>query len=371
MASCEDITSLENWLEGSAAQKSLLQLLTAQSSRDQITCDNCKGLAFLPYKTVCGHLFCSNCLKRLLAQKQKCLVDNRTLHLKEIFLSDELKDKILQLSMKCPYHQYGCTEVIPVGSCWDHVLLCASVFSPVPCPWNCGKLIKRQCMKGHFQNECRQSSSTSIQNPSMCNRLALSFPEDPGKMFDGRLTTTPKVNSITAQDKDVKVPKQQTTTNRKSEVRFLWQVTEYHKKKYLESIGKVYFVDSELFSHPSLGHKFKIRLYLNGIGVGKGTHTSVFIVIPRNGETPLSSNSTFQAHKLKVILQNQNPAELKLHISKYLDYDPNKSRFKPLGESTMEQYGFRKFCEQSKTEHPDYLKNDTIIFEVVIDIIKK
>ena len=63
--------------------------------------------------------------------------------------------------------------------------------------------------------------------------------------------------------------------------RLMWKISEYKKRKADAVSNKVASIYSQPFYSSRFGYKMCARVYLNGDGMGKNTHLSLFFVVMR------------------------------------------------------------------------------------------
>ena len=61
----------------------------------------------------------------------------------------------------------------------------------------------------------------------------------------------------------------------------LWKITDFARRKRDADSGKTLSLYSQPFYTSRYGYKMCARIYLNGDGMGKGTHVSLFFVVMR------------------------------------------------------------------------------------------
>ena len=104
------------------------------------------------------------------------------------------------------------------------------------------------------------------------------------------------------------------------------------------------------------------QLYLNGDGMGRGTHLSLFFVVMR-GEYDSLLPWPFQ-QKVTLILIDQDGHR---HISDTFRPDPSSSSFKrPQTEMNVES-GCPLFVSLAALDGGRYIKDDTMFIKIVID----
>ena len=105
------------------------------------------------------------------------------------------------------------------------------------------------------------------------------------------------------------------------------------------------------------------RVYLNGDGMGKGTHMSLFFVIMRSEYDALLPWPFRQRVTICLIDQSGR----KRHIRDSFRPDPTSTSFrKPVGEMNVAS-GSPMFALQTTVESDSFLKDDTIFIGVSVD----
>ena len=59
----------------------------------------------------------------------------------------------------------------------------------------------------------------------------------------------------------------------------IWKIKEFNRRKRDADNGKTLSLYSQPFYTSRFGYKMCARIYLNGDGIGKGTHVSLFFVV--------------------------------------------------------------------------------------------
>ncbi|ETE63811.1 TNF receptor-associated factor 3, partial [Ophiophagus hannah] len=143
----------------------------------------------------------------------------------------------------------------------------------------------------------------------------------------------------------------------------IWKIRDYKRRKQEAVMGKTLSLYSQPFYTGYFGYKMCARVYLNGDGMGKGTHLSLFFVIMR-GEYDALLPWPFK-QKVTLMLMDQGPS--RRHLGDAFKPDPNSSSFKkPTGEMNIAS-GCPVFVAQTVLENGTYIKDDTIFIKVVVD----
>nr|QNG39868.1 tumor necrosis factor receptor associated factor 3A [Andrias davidianus] len=143
----------------------------------------------------------------------------------------------------------------------------------------------------------------------------------------------------------------------------IWKIRDYKRRKQEAVMGKTLSLYSQPFYTGYFGYKMCARVYLNGDGMGKGTHLSLFFVIMR-GEYDALLPWPFK-QKVSLMLMDQGPS--RRHLGDAFKPDPNSSSFKkPTGEMNIAS-GCPVFVAQTVLENGTYIKDDTIFIKVIAD----
>ena len=144
---------------------------------------------------------------------------------------------------------------------------------------------------------------------------------------------------------------------------FKWPVPNIQQKKTAPA--------NVLYSRPFYtdqngGYKLCLFLYMDGDGSGKGTHLSFFLTLMKGEYDALLSWPFVQNVTLMLVDQRQRQQ----HIAKWFQPDPElfDSYQKPSVHSEMNvAVGYPKFAPVSILENTSYVKDDTMIFQCLID----
>ncbi|XP_051900274.1 TNF receptor-associated factor 3-like isoform X2 [Pristis pectinata] len=148
--------------------------------------------------------------------------------------------------------------------------------------------------------------------------------------------------------------------------RLIWKIQDYERRKREAISGKTLSLYSQPFYTSSFGYKMCARVYLNGDGMGKGTHLSVFFVVMRGEYDSLLPWPFRQKVTLTLLDQGLN----KGHVSDTFKPDPNSSSFgRPQGEMNVAS-GCPLFVAQTVLENKNhqYIKDDTIFIKITVDV---
>ncbi|XP_042630502.1 TNF receptor-associated factor 3-like isoform X2 [Cyprinus carpio] len=143
----------------------------------------------------------------------------------------------------------------------------------------------------------------------------------------------------------------------------IWKIRDYKRRKQEAVVSKNLSLYSQPFYTGYFGYKMCARVYLNGDGMGKGTHLSLFFVVMR-GEYDALLPWPFK-QKVTLMLMDQGPA--RKHLGDAFKPDPNSSSFRrPTVEMNIAS-GCPLFVAQTVLENGTYIKDDSIFIKVTVD----
>ncbi|XP_074622762.1 TNF receptor-associated factor 2-like isoform X2 [Acropora palmata] len=142
----------------------------------------------------------------------------------------------------------------------------------------------------------------------------------------------------------------------------LWKVTDFARKRNDAVSGRQVSIYSPCFYTSLYGYKMRARLYLNGDGMGRGTHVSVFFALMR-GEYDATLRWPFR-QKVTIMLLDQDHVE---HVIDAFRPDPSSSSFqRPRRESNIAS-GCPLFCSLTMLNNHAYIREDTMFLRIIVD----
>jgi len=142
----------------------------------------------------------------------------------------------------------------------------------------------------------------------------------------------------------------------------IWKISDFTRRRNEAVTGKQASIYSPCFYTSRHGYKMCVRIYLNGDGIGKGTHISLFFVVMR-GEYDALLRWPF-SQKVTFMLLDQNNVE---HVIDAFRPDRHSSSFqRPRREANIAS-GCPTFCPLSELSNHAYVKDDTMFVKVIVD----
>ena len=142
----------------------------------------------------------------------------------------------------------------------------------------------------------------------------------------------------------------------------LWKITEFSRRRNEAVSGQQVSFYSPCFYTGRYGFKMCARIYLNGDGMGRGTHISVLFVVMRGHydallRWPFSQKVTF-------MLLDQDNGE---HVIDSFRPDRNSTSFqRPTREMNIAS-GCPMFCSLTELNNHAYVRDDTMFLKITVD----
>ncbi|XP_019619276.1 PREDICTED: TNF receptor-associated factor 2-like [Branchiostoma belcheri] len=143
-----------------------------------------------------------------------------------------------------------------------------------------------------------------------------------------------------------------------------WKIPDFTRKRHDAITGKTASFYSPCFFTSRTGYKMCARIYLNGDGMGKGTHVSLFFVLMRGHYDGLLRWPFRQ--KVSFMLVDQNNRE---NVTDAFRPDPTSSSFqRPTSDMNIAS-GCPLFVPLSQLESSShgYVRDDTMFIRVIVD----
>uniref|UniRef100_A0A4W3J2P4 TNF receptor-associated factor n=1 Tax=Callorhinchus milii TaxID=7868 RepID=A0A4W3J2P4_CALMI len=145
---------------------------------------------------------------------------------------------------------------------------------------------------------------------------------------------------------------------------FIWKISDFNRRRQEAMSGRAAAIFSPAFYTSKYGYKMCLRIYLNGDGVGRGSHVSLFFVVMRGNYDALLRWPFKQ--KVTLMLMDQNNRE---HVIDAFRPDVSSSSFqRPVGDMNIAS-GCPLFCPLTKLESKNsYTRDDTIFIKAIVDL---
>lgn len=144
----------------------------------------------------------------------------------------------------------------------------------------------------------------------------------------------------------------------------IWKITDYSRRKQDAISGRTYSLFSQPFYSGRFGYKMCGRVYLNGDGMGNGTHLSLFFVVIKGEHDALMPWPFQQTIKMLLIDQEDGTTQ----VSDCFRPDTSSVSFQRPTTDMNTAVGCPLFVSHGKLETRKYLKDDTIFLKIFIDV---
>ena len=142
----------------------------------------------------------------------------------------------------------------------------------------------------------------------------------------------------------------------------IWKITEFARRRNEAVSGQQVSFYSPCFFTSRYGYKMCARIYLNGDGMGRGTHISVFFVVMR-GQYDALLRWPFR-QKVTFMLMDQDNVE---HVIDAFRPDPSSSSFQRPRRETNIASGCPMFCSLTELNDHAYVRDDTMFLKIIVD----
>ena len=142
----------------------------------------------------------------------------------------------------------------------------------------------------------------------------------------------------------------------------LWRISDYARKRNDAVTGQQVSLFSPFFYTCRYGYKMRACIYLNGDGMEKGTHMSIFLVVMRGNYDALLHWPFRQ--KVTFMLLDQDNVQ---HVINGFRPDPNSSSFQRPRRETNIVSGCPMFCSLAELNNHAYVRDDTMFLKIIVD----
>ena len=182
-------------------------------------------------------------------------------------------------------------------------------------------------------------------------------------MSDGLLAVQGLVTEHSSQLDDIRL-RQDIMDVKTTNGVFVWKIPDV-LRRYREAVERrtISLYSPPFYTSPH-GYKLCIRIYLNGDGIGKSTHISLFFFLMRSEHDNLLSWPFKQAIRF-TLLHQKKPS---LNISEaFLPDSTSVSYKKPTSDMNVAS-GFPKFARQSVLEDEGFTQDNMIFVKCQVDL---
>lgn len=145
---------------------------------------------------------------------------------------------------------------------------------------------------------------------------------------------------------------------------YIWKIDQYSRRFQEAASGKTVSIYSPPFYVGRFGYKVCARIYLNGDGMGRGTHLSVFFVIMRGEYDALLQWPFSQRVHFRLLDQDR----VKDACDSFRP-DPRSTSFKRPTSDMNIASGCPTFISIGQLRQGGYIRNDTMFIKISVDMI--
>eukprot|EP00112_Aurelia_sp_Birch-Aquarium-sp1_P010271 Seg22.2 transcript_id=Seg22.2/GoldUCD/mRNA.D3Y31 product="TNF receptor-associated factor 3" protein_id=Seg22.2/GoldUCD/D3Y31 len=142
----------------------------------------------------------------------------------------------------------------------------------------------------------------------------------------------------------------------------IWPIAEFMRKRHDSIVGKNVSFYSPYFYTGRYGYKMRLRVYLNGDGIGKGSHVSLFFVICK-GKYDALLPWPFRQKVTMTILDQDNVQ----NVSDSFKPDPSSSSFQRPKNPMNIASGCPLFMPLAYLDTQAYLRDDSLFIKAEVD----
>ncbi|XP_066930132.1 TNF receptor-associated factor 3-like [Clytia hemisphaerica] len=219
------------------------------------------------------------------------------------------------------------------------------------------EMFKQRCMIQfeNFQNEMANMKKDFEQMLEASRQMV-----QPQRQDLRKLHKCAEENHRNINDVDLRL---QLLENSRMNGKLLWKIDDFRQRRQQTLVGDISALHSAPCYTSEYGYKFCLRAYLNGDGVGEGTHLSLFLVLMKSDYDNILE-WPFQK-KIKFTLINQQNRS-KDHIEEINPKKGSESFQKPKKEMNIAS-GCPMFIELNRLDIDGFLKDDCLFFEVDVE----
>ena len=145
---------------------------------------------------------------------------------------------------------------------------------------------------------------------------------------------------------------------------YFWKIREFSRKSREAKMGTTTVLHSPGFHSSYHGYKMCVRVNLNGVESGHGSHLSVFVHLMR-GEFDDMLSWPFTG---KITLTIIDQSEAKQHVSETLEGNATIAAFhRPTTSRNHKGFGYMEFAPLSVVENSPFIRNDTMILRCEVE----
>ena len=142
----------------------------------------------------------------------------------------------------------------------------------------------------------------------------------------------------------------------------MWKIEGFQRKRQDAINGVKTAIYSQYFYTSEFGYKMCAKIYMNGDGMGKGTHLSLFFVVMKGDYDALQTWPLQK--KITMMLLDQGNGD---HMIDAFQSDPQSSSFKRPTSDMNIASGSPLFMPLGSLNNRQYIKDDVMFIKIIVD----
>ncbi|XP_047130386.1 TNF receptor-associated factor 4 isoform X2 [Hydra vulgaris] len=309
----------------------------------------------------CGHRFCESCLEPILKKSPStCPIDRRVLTRDKVYPDKACKRTVLAFKVRCYNFGNDCEWIGELGNLQDHLEQCQLI--EVACVNACGrKDIHRNQMSQHTDadGDCPLAIVACRYSDVGCK-----FKARRNELEDHlRESIEEHLKFAHMRIRELEIRQETICMNGK----FLWKITNYDLLMKQSATKK----DKEKLCSPPFytgqyGYKLRAEAFLNGLGQGKGSHLSLYVVIMK-GEYDAILPWPFRQNVDFVLIDQDEEVNNRVNKIWKLSCERNSDYFKRPNKSKSLGFGCPKFVSLETLKSRNYIKEQTLFIKIEVE----
>ena len=309
----------------------------------------------------CGHRFCESCIEPILRKAPSCCpVDRRPLTREKIYPDRACKRTIMSLMVSCYNFGNDCEWTGELTNLQHHLDQCS--LTAVTCVNSCGRTdIARNQMNQHIdaEGDCPLAIVTCKYGDMGCKHKARRV--DMATHLSENIEQ--HLDFVHTRIRELKVRQENICTNGK----FLWKIANYdHLVKQSTTKNDKEKLCSPPFYTGQYGYKLRAEAFLNGLGQGKGSHLSLYVVIGK-GDYDAILPWPFKQNVDFVLIDQDDDIAKRQNKVWSLSCERNSDYFKRPNKSKYLGFGCPKFVSLETLKTRNYIKDQTIFIKIEVE----
>jgi hypothetical protein len=337
-----------------------------ENSDPDFICCKCHHVLRNPMQTTCGHRFCKECIDYILGSNSICPtcleeepdIDHIQLTVSSIYPDNGVNRKLRKCKVKCFNEECSWSDIF--CKLEEHLI------HSEPCRGDIIVVDPRDKRLKEIQETVSIMSDEikKLSEAMTTSETALLAERKRNDEIDEKVLIMKRklaLKEVLIEELKLKVDRLETVSY---DGIITWKISDVSQKRQDAIDGKTPSIYSPPFYTSKAGYKMCGRVYLNGDGMGKGTHLSIFFVIMR-GQYDAILSWPFN-RKVTIILLDHNNKD---HVLDAFRPDPTSTSFaRPTTEMNIAS-GCPLFAPWTNLNNHDlgYIKDNTLFIRIHVE----